>query len=392
MKTLSWTFWKSIHELPSYLQQDAKLLLQAAADRIAQAKTYKKSPGVHQCLFCLQCFNAPQQLRKHHTRNSVECLKAVFILKTIGSLTKFESVIDLLVETTYSDQDLLLIDSVYALKQLLCEATEKLLLPQHKGIMKGALLDQVSQVVSYTQNGKAIQRFQDMDGVTKEVIQTLLFGVEMTPQNCRLTGTSFIEGKAWLQDPHIEIFRRLLGEDRQSSNIPKKVPLMITSQTFKEFITFPDKTSIIRHLKEHLISQNVFRAGHFLCDCFLFPININNPHWILLYIDTKRLTFCPINPFTPSTPRSDDSELLMPFLETFGSEFGIPALNLEVPSLTNIFPAQKDSYNCGIYILMYIMAFIEEQENIKCRFPYSAMQFRVLMSAWFLTKVRPTFK
>ena len=185
---------------------------------------------------------------------------------------KFESVITLMVETTYSDQDLLLIDSVYALKQLLCEATEKLLPLQNKGVMKGALLDQVSQVVSHMQSGKAIQRFQDMDGVTKEVIQTLLFGVEMTPQTCRLTGTSFIEGKAWLQDPHIEIFRRLLGEDRQSSNISKKVPLMITSQIFKEFITFQDKSSTFEHLKEHLILQGVIRAGHFLCERFLFQL------------------------------------------------------------------------------------------------------------------------
>ena len=118
---------------------------------------------------------------------------------------------------------------------------------------------------------------------------------------------------------------------------------------------------------------------------------MRNQHWILLFIDCQRLALCPINPLTPLSPQQGDLDLITPFVTVFFTEFGLSSLILEVPSFIKRFPTQKDAFNCGVYVLMYMLAFLEPEILGNDMIPYSAMQFRVLMSAWFLTKSNSTF-
>ena len=208
-----------------------------------------------------------------------------------------------------------------------------------------------------------------------------------------ITITVFDESKAWLEDAHMEIFRLLLQENDHSIAVsnPSIGPLMITSQLFKEFTVFEEKSSVLQGLKNKLMLQGIFKTGKLLCSHLFIPVNIRNQHWILLFIDCQRLAFCPINPFSPLSPQQGNLDLITPFLTVFVTEFGLSSLILEVPSFVKRFPTQKDAFNCGVYVLMYMLAFLEPEILGNDMIPYSAMQFRVLMSAWFLTKSKPTF-
>ena len=86
----------------------------------------------------------------------------------------------------------------------------------------------------------------------------------------------------------------------------------------------------------------------------LLPMAKNNQHWILIYIDCVAHTFWVFDPFTPDQPSEENlniAELICGFLQ---GEFGLEQFNKHKPDFCHSLPVQKDGYNCGIFVLIYL--------------------------------------
>lgn len=374
--------------MPTFLEDDIKLLLQKAKEIKQKAKHNKKS-GLHKCPFCLQCYLSHTQLLKHQKRKR-DCIKGNFILKTIATLPKFESILDILVDINYSQENVQLIEAIYDLKSLFLQPTESALLIPSIDSIEGPLIDKISNILVSLKPGQAIQQFTDIDGVTTDTINTLLHGVYLNHNTQRRINIVYDERKAWLQDQHIEIFRLLLS---QKFNCPSftslQTPIMLSSQIYKELHIADDKNECKVRLKEYLIKKGILYQDHIQFEEILLPVNLNNNHWILFYINTHSHTYCPINPFSPSQPQENDLLIANTFMKDFTEILGAPEYFPTVPQITLHFPKQIDGFNCGIYILLYTLGFFTPNLVTKEGFPFTPMEYRVWMAAWFLARIPP---
>jgi hypothetical protein len=305
-------------------------------------------------------------------------------------LPKFDSILDILVDINYSQDNLQLIEAIYDLKSLFLQPTEFTLLQPSIHSIEGPLIDKISDVLVFMKPGQPIQQFTDIDGVTLDTINTLLHGVYLNQNTQKRINIVFDEPKAWLQDQHIEIFRLLLS---QKSNYPiltpQQTPIMLSSQIYRELHIAGDKTICKTRLREYLVQKGVLNQDQIQFEEILLPVNLNDNHWVLFYINTHSHTYCPINPFSPSQPQENDLLTAKTFMKDFTEILGAPEYFPTVPQLTLHFPQQVDGFNCGIYILLYILSFFTPDLVTKDGFPFTAMQYRVWMAAWFLARIPP---
>lgn len=381
-------FMREYH-IPDFIKDDANLLLQKAKDMKNKAKQNKKS-GLHKCPFCLQCYLSHTQLLKHQKRKT-DCIKGNFILKTIAMIPKFESILDVLVEINYSQDNLDLIEAMYNLKSLFITKPESPLLSSTIHSIEGPLVDSIAQILFCMKPGQTIQQFPGIDGVTSDTIKTLLHGVYLNSNTQTRLGILFNKPAAWLQDQHMEIFRLLLLQNYDGSHrLSGQVPMMLSSQIFKELSITKDKTKCVQQFREDFESKGIFKGNNILCKEILLPVNINENHWILLYINISNLTYCPINPFCPSQPQKNDVLKAKEFMTDFANILGTQKYHLEVPQLASYFPKQEDGFNCGMYVLLYILGFISPNLVTEEGFPLTVMEYRVLMAGWFLSRITPS--
>ena len=377
------------YQIPDFIKDDASLLFQKAKDTKLKAKQNKKS-GLHKCPFWLQYYLSHTQLLKHQ-KHKTECIKGNFILKTITMIPKFESILDVLVDINYSQDNLDLIEAVYDLKSLFLTNTTHALLISNMYTIEGPLVDSIARLLVFMKPGQAIQQFPDIDGVTLDTIKTLLHGVYLNPNTQNRIGISFNEQEAWLEDQHMEIFRLLLLQYYDGSHQPsKQVPIMLSSQIYKELSITNNKTKCIKHIWDNFVEKGLLKGNHIQYEEVLLPVNLNNNHWTLFYINTSTSTYCPINPFCPSQPQEDDILLAKKFIKDLSSIFGTQEYYLEIPQIASYFPKQEDGFNCGMYVLLYILSFFSPNMMKEEGFPWTVMQYRVWMAGWFLARITPS--
>ena len=189
----------------------------------------------------------------------------------------------------------------------------------------------------------------------------------------------------------MEIFRLLLLQNYDGSHrLSGQVPMMLSSQIFKELSITKDKTKCVQQFREDFESKGILKGNNILYKEILLPVNINENHWILLYINISNLTHCPINPFCPLLPQKNDVLKAKEFMTDFANILGTQNYHLEVPQLASYFPKQEDGFNCGMYVLLYILGFISPNLVTEEGFPLTVMEYRVLMAGWFLSRITPS--
>ena len=128
------------------------------------------------------------------------------------------------------------------------------------------------------------------------------------------------------------------------------------------------------------------------CTC-LIPANVGgNTHWILIHVDIQKKTFFPINPYHPSTPNTNDIEVGERIALCFSSYFRLQPLICEAPPIIFTLPIQEanDSSNCGVYVILYCLAFFERRTQMnETLMKFSIQGYRLIIAAWLLTKTVP---
>jgi hypothetical protein len=114
-------------------------------------------------------------------------------------------------------------------------------------------------------------------------------------------------------------------------------------------------------------------------------LTINSNHWILVYIDCASCTFWTFNPFCPTQPTSEDLEIAQHIAEQIQSEFRLSEFSVNMPEESKTFPIQKDSYNCGVFVLWYLFLFTLKAK-ITLPDEYGADMLRILLCAWVFHK------
>jgi hypothetical protein len=97
----------------------------------------------------------------------------------------------------------------------------------------------------------------------------------------------------------------------------------------------------------------------------LIPVEREN-HWVLQYFDFKNLTMWPINPFYLFEPIEYDQVQIQEIGNAFSTCLNLDkSLIFKKPQILELFPTQTDNFNCGVHIISYIMAFMEEDVTFK---------------------------
>ena len=198
----------------------------------------------------------------------------------------------------------------------------------------------------------------------------------------------------WIQGVHIDMLRELIYKDGNLfDDMTGKIKhILLTPSLFTYLCS--DSIDTEAYLRNTLRNNEVYVEQQLIAENFLVPVNLSNTHWILIALSTQRLTFCVLNPYHPQQPSAQDIEIGQKVASFFSETFGFSDFLLEPSLHVKNFPIQQknDSINCGVYIMMYALAFIDELSNISTHIPFSVEEFRILLAAWFLTKSKPSFK
>ena len=121
--------------------------------------------------------------------------------------------------------------------------------------------------------------------------------------------------------------------------------------------------------------------GVVIPDIWLFPMTKQgDPHWWLLFADVDQMCYHILDPFSPNTEAPKDrvaagQELLAWVLQVLFNNKQKTIDDFQFyPSYLYTLPVQRDGYNCGIYVALY-MAMIA-QNNIQYTWPQDMQQFR----------------
>jgi Ulp1 family protease len=187
------------------------------------------------------------------------------------------------------------------------------------------------------------------------------------------------------------MIRALLYNDGSFTEKGELKPVMITPSFYT--LLCSDTFDTCSWLKSCFRNLNLMIDDQLLpCTC-LFPANIGgNSHWILIHVDIEKKTYFPINPYHPSTPNTIDIEVGEKIASCFSNYFNIEQLKYEAPQIVLDFPIQNqnDTSNCGVYVILYILAFFERPMDMKeILKKFSIQAYRLIITAWLLTKTIP---
>ena len=111
---------------------------------------------------------------------------------------------------------------------------------------------------------------------------------------------------------------------------------------------------------------------------YIFPVNHHGNHWIIVYADLRKGYICAINPMNPNTA-DDHSRFLANRIAAFLN--ALFDTRLSYVNMDTYLPKQRDGYNCGIYILMYMLLFCLHLDKILTLDP---SQTRLLSVLWIV--------
>ena len=336
------------------------------------------------CTRCLQLFANEHKVQKHQNREKKHCTTAQFLLKVISCSPIFKALImssNTKIENFTNYNFLIYSLSTNPTFQPMVETTKQ-------GISGQLVLAVAQQFAALTPN--MILHFVEDIPVTYQDIHRFLSGIsfDISHPSAKYF-ESFNAQNKWIEGTHIEMIRTLIYSHGFFTNNNKTKPILITPSFYPLICTHT--FDACRWLKSCLRKQHLMIDNQILPSTFLVPANIDeNTHWILIYTNISTKTFFPINPYHPFNPNKNDIEVGMKIAASFSAFFKLGQLTYEAPAIVYNFPSQHDTYNCGIYVIIYSLAFLEENSNVKEKLhKHSIDAFRLIIVAWLMTKAIP---
>ena len=342
------------------------------------------------CPQCLQTFSDTTQVLKHQKKDKKGCTAVRFLIHAISTLPEYSSLIarKQVPQTLFINMPLM---------QLMNQNSSppQIIFSTKEGVA-GALVESVGRTYTAMKQNEPFH-FIGEHPLTKADIHLIVSGAHFDyhhKSSVHLREPYFKPGDTWIQGIHIDMLRELIYKDGNLfDDMTGKIKhILLTPSLFTYLCS--DSTDTEAYLRNTLRNNEVYVEQQLIAENFLVPVNLSNTHWILIALSTQRLTFCVLNPYHPQQPSAQDLEIGQKVASFFAKTFGFSDFLFESSSQTKNFPIQhkNDSINCGVYIMMYALAFIDELSNPSTHLPFSVEEFRILLAAWFLTKSKPSFK
>ena len=137
-----------------------------------------------------------------------------------------------------------------------------------------------------------------------------------------------------------------------------------------------------------LRDQNLLSDEGFAATEILIPIIIDESHWILVTLDVTNKVYFTINPYHPTRPSQEELEMAEFCAQNISEEFGLQEFGEKHPRHIHHLPIQDDTYNCGVYIAMYMVIYSFGLNAVEFHGePLKGQQIqsaRLLVLAWIL--------
>ena len=144
-----------------------------------------------------------------------------------------------------------------------------------------------------------------------------------------------------------------------------------------------DKDIAVHWFKQQLKAFRYLSEEKLLLKHCLLPINTGNFHWILCVIDCTKSTFSILDPYQPANPSHDYIQKSHLVCDVFSQEFYLPHFSHEI--WDHHVPAQEDDYNCGVFVIWFMLYFSFGPDNLYLELASSSIdKMRVLIATWLL--------
>ena len=157
-----------------------------------------------------------------------------------------------------------------------------------------------------------------------------------------------LRDKKWLRDDVLDAYMALLQE--RAAKAEKKQKFL--PMHFYQLISAVDYN--VRSGLAYVKEQDLFEW-----DYLYIPINVDGNHWVMVVVDFKKHTLWALDPLPPAGDngygREHELATVARFLNDLGKArygAGKDVLTWSRKDMLGI-PVQPDTYNCGVYVLMY---------------------------------------
>jgi hypothetical protein len=197
-------------------------------------------------------------------------------------------------------------------------------------------------------------------GITLSSLQRVLAGIQFLPTDAStelFSSLQFLD--AWLLDENIEAVRSLCNFDR--FNLPPQMNFpsahtnfVLNTHFYAELCTAPN--AALDWFRKMAQRQGLLSNNGMLVEILYIPVNLNNSHWILIRMDFKQRHCSTIDPYAPA--KSGEHTRIAKFIaNSIWKEFGmeLPKFSEGAVPYSALLPVQRDPYNCGIYVCVYLV-------------------------------------
>ena len=269
-----------------------------------------------------------------------------------------------------------------------CALTDYLIDVDNDGIY-GSMVQQIGTLFSLMNPQYAHEYFTVGNvPITYYFLSCIFKGIHISQIESSFTAVhnlTFSQNSSWLEDKHFDCFIYLIERQnyRNSHHQDPSTPVIIDPH-FYPCLLFNTQKALLQLWKK-LSKFNLLSNQGWLAKILLFPISLLNNHWILVHLDCSTCSFWTFDPFSPTQPTQEHLEIAEIIAKHIQNEFGLSVFSKNMPLISTTLPTQKDNYNCGVYVLWYLLL-LTLKANIIFHDQYGADMLRILLCAWVFHK------
>jgi len=379
------------NQLPKVLQPHLNRLLLLSNKRKTEAKNRNFTLEAT-CDQCLQKYKDLMSLKKHHKQK--DCNMGKFLVQWMSSkqnlsTLQLDTVIHSNSTVTFPNQK-----KESAIEKFCATPLSSLSCFHNAKGISGSLVYALGGIISDINcklpNGSENYLPNPAGRIYYGFIKILLQGVKFDhhhPSTVNFRNISYSTGiDSWFYGSHIDRIGNILTRKTKSSfRYNSSLPIIITEAYFPKLLENPQEAN--DWVRQTLMELECLDDEGILAERLLFPVNVNSNHWILIELNIKDQTYWPYDPFSPAHPSSSDIVAAELIANAFGEEFGFH-FNLQFCDYD--FPVQKDGFNCGLFVCLYIISLVLDPSLKPKRFGKSPMEYRILLLAWIIRNDIPT--
>ena len=257
----------------------------------------------------------------------------------------------------------------------------------HSNGLYGTLLESLGEIYKHM-NPSSKRPYAVIGRVTVDYhfLQTILKGIRFSKNkisNISLQRLEYCPADAWLEDRHIDCFVFLLEQHnfRNPGHQNNSIPVIIDSHFYPTLLAFSEEA--IDRLRVKLNQFGLLSDQGWKVQKLLFPISLENTHWISIFVDCQEHTYWAIDPFRPSQPKQEYLDIGFIITHHLEKEFGLEPFHQKEPIFCKAFPKQIDGFNCGIYLLWYLYILVLEKD-LSLPLTFGPDIFRALLITWII--------